>query len=589
MRPHAATNQINTLKNFFINILSGFKWHITGWIIAVSIWALDSSIRAYVLRMIINSIGPDLTRATQNKILFPIMIYGAITVGLILITRFYNWIVLKVTPELKKKISSSMIEYVTGHSNELLLEQMTGSLSNRINDVVYGTPAILVDIIDGLYFYGITMIFTIITVWQVDFKFAIAISIWITSVLIITFSFLQKSKNLSAQTYEEWTNVAGKIVDIVSNIMNIRFFARRNYEQELLSQSLSSAVTIEQRKNIFFLKLYSIQSASFILLQFICLWMLVNGLFSGKTTAGDFSLILSLNTTVSDSLYNISKSFLTFTENLGKVSQGLKITKNPVPLLPASSINREALIVTAGKIEFEKVCFSYNGSSQIFYNKTLTIRAGQKIGLSGHSGSGKSTFINLILRMFNIQSGRILIDGQDIANATTESICNSIAVIPQDPPLFHRSIKENIRYGKLDASDEQIIDAAKKAHAHDFIKKLSEGYDSLVGNRGVKLSGGQKQRIAITRAILKDAPIFILDEATSGLDSMTESLVQENIWEIAKDKTTIVIAHRLKTLIDMDKILVFDQGVIVEEGTHAELISQNGLYKKQWDAQTKPS
>jgi ATP-binding cassette subfamily B protein len=225
--------------------------------------------------------------------------------------------------------------------------------------------------------------------------------------------------------------------------------------------------------------------------------------------------------------------------------------------------------------------------------------------LVGYSGGGKSTFVNLILRLYDITDGAILIDGQDIRDVTQDSLRASIAMIPQDPSLFHRSLMDNIRYGRIDATDEEVISAAKKAHAHEFIEKLSQGYDSLVGERGVKLSGGQRQRISIARAILKNAPILILDEATSQLDSVTESIIQESLWELMNSrfetslsavalrakgdgeggKTVLVIAHRLSTLLHMDRIIVFDQGVIMEDGTHAELLANNGLYRNLWDAQ----
>lgn len=221
----------------------------------------------------------------------------------------------------------------------------------------------------------------------------------------------------------------------------------------------------------------------------------------------------------------------------------------------------------------------------MFQNKSVTIEAGQKVGLVGYSGSGKSTFVNLILRLYEVVDGQILIDGQNLSEVTQESLRQAIAMIPQDPTLFHRSLMDNIRYGRTKASDEEVISASKKAHADEFISLLPEGYETLVGERGVKLSGGQRQRIAIARAILKNAPILMLDEATSQLDSITESNIQDSLWELMQGKTTLIVAHRLSTLLHMDRILVFDKGHIVEDGTHAELLNRGGLYKTLWDAQ----
>ncbi len=256
--------------------------------------------------------------------------------------------------------------------------------------------------------------------------------------------------------------------------------------------------------------------------------------------------------------------------------------------------NASDLVITNGQITFMHVKFHYKGVNPLFQNKSITIEAGQKVGLVGYSGSGKSTFVNLILRLYDVTDGHIFIDGQDIRECTQDSLRSNIAIIPQEPSLFHRTLMENIRYGRIDATDEEVIESAKKAHAHEFISKLPQGYGSLVGERGVKLSGGQRQRIAIARAILKNAPILILDEATSQLDSVTESYIQESLWELMNSpdkasgkgrKTTIVIAHRLSTLLHMDRILVFDQGKIVEDGTHTELLARGGMYKTLWNAQ----
>ena len=221
----------------------------------------------------------------------------------------------------------------------------------------------------------------------------------------------------------------------------------------------------------------------------------------------------------------------------------------------------------------------------MFEDKTLVINGGEKVGLVGYSGSGKSTFVNLITRMFDVQKGDILIDGQSIRSVTLESLRKNIGFIPQDPTLFHRSIMDNIRYGKFDADDEEAIEASKQAHVHEFVTELPTGYQTFVGERGIKLSGGQRQRIAIARAILKDAPILILDEATSALDSVTESLIQESLQVAMKNKTVIVIAHRLSTIKSLKRILVFDKGHIVEEGSHQDLLEKGKIYPQLWNLQ----
>jgi ATP-binding cassette subfamily B protein len=222
---------------------------------------------------------------------------------------------------------------------------------------------------------------------------------------------------------------------------------------------------------------------------------------------------------------------------------------------------------------------------EVFRGLNLTIRSRERVGLVGFSGSGKSTFMNLILRLYDIQGGRISIDGQDVREVTQDSLRRAISMISQDPMLFHRSLFDNIRYGSLDATDEEVQDAARHAHAHEFISALPQGYGSLVGERGVRLSGGQRQRVAIARAVLKNAPIFFLDEATSSLDSVTERHIQDSIAHLLRGRTSIVIAHRLSTISHLDRIVVFDGGKVVEDGTHAELLSRNGHYARMWSMQ----
>jgi ATP-binding cassette subfamily B protein len=282
-------------------------------------------------------------------------------------------------------------------------------------------------------------------------------------------------------------------------------------------------------------------------------------------------------------LWYLASQFVTFAEELGKCKQALTIISALHDI--RDEPNAQALEVTKGDIEFDDVTFHYDEGAHLFNNKNVLIQSGQKVGLVGLSGSGKSTFVNLILRLFDVESGKIRIDGQDIRKVTQESLREHIAMIPQDVSLFHRTLLENIRYGRTDATDEEVIQASKQAHCHEFISQLTEGYNALVGERGIKLSGGQRQRIAIARALLKNAPILILDEATSALDSLTEKLIQDSLHTLMQGRTTIVIAHRLSTLSEMDRILVFDNGQIVEDGTHADLIRAKGHYSRMWAMQ----
>jgi ATP-binding cassette subfamily B protein len=339
-----------------------------------------------------------------------------------------------------------------------------------------------------------------------------------------------------------------------------------------------------QKKDAWLLLIYIVQGALIAAMIGFMGYFLVHLYLLGSLTVGDFALILGLSMEVGHITWFTMSQVDEFNMCVGKCNQSLAslIVKSSVQDKEEASI----LSVDKGEINFVDVKFHYKGTDPLFDNKSVKIEGGQKVGLVGYSGGGKTSFVNLILRLYNVTDGKILIDSQDIREVTQSSLHANIAMIPQDPSLFHRSLMDNIRYGRADASDAEVIEAAKKAHAHEFIDKLPLGYESLVGERGVKLSGGQRQRIAIARAILKNAPILILDEATSQLDSVTEKLIQDSLWTLMQGKTTIVIAHRLSTLLQMDRILVFDQGKIVEEGAHRELITRSGLYKTLWDAQS---
>lgn len=324
------------------------------------------------------------------------------------------------------------------------------------------------------------------------------------------------------------------------------------------------------------------QGISFVVYQSGIFMLLIYEFKYNKITVGDLTLLISVNVAIINCLSSLSFDFITFSEIFGNIRQGLQIVLQNIDVKDVK--NAKPLVVKKGKIVFENVIFNYPNTPPLFQNKSLIIEAGEKIGLVGYSGSGKTTFINLILRLYELNKGRILIDNQDIKLVTQDSLRDNITLLYQEPALFHRSVIDNIRYGKPNSSQEEIISAAIIAHAHDFIIKLPQGYNTILGEKGVKLSGGQRQRIAIARAILKNSPILILDEATSQLDILTEKKIQESLSNLMKNKTVIVIAHRLTTLLKMDRIIVFENGKIVQVGKNNELLRRSGLYKMLWDA-----
>jgi ATP-binding cassette subfamily B protein len=332
------------------------------------------------------------------------------------------------------------------------------------------------------------------------------------------------------------------------------------------------------------LYLFTFQGLSFVVYQALCLWWLTYYFKQGNITAGDFALVLSINSAIVDCLWYLVQGVEECVELYGEVTQGLQTILVPPSIVDATTAM--PLVVARGAIRFDHVSFQYKTQEPLFNGLSIDIPGGQKVGLVGFSGSGKTTFINLILRIFDISDGAIYIDDQNIKEVTQDSLRHAIGIVPQDPAFFNRSVMDNIRYGKPTATDEEVIEAAKKAHAHEFIMRMPHVYNAMIGERGAKLSGGQRQRFAIARAMLKNAPILILDEATSALDTVTEHKIQDALKILMDGKTVLAVAHRLSTIEAMDRILVFEKGAIVEDGSHHELITRNGVYAKLWAMQS---
>ncbi|MFA6423950.1 MAG: ABC transporter ATP-binding protein [Candidatus Magasanikbacteria bacterium] len=417
-----------------------------------------------------------------------------------------------------------------------------------------------------------------------NFYLGLALLVWILIYSLVNYIFIRYKLKFDVARSEADSAVSGLLADTITNNANVKLFTGYQTEKKSFFETVNKFTNLQY----FSWKLSSYFDTaqgflSLILevgLMYIGILLWQKGLFS----VGDFMMIQAYVISVILNIWNFGRIINHVYSDLSEASEMTEMLLTPLEIIDIPKA--KDLLITSGEIRFEEVSFNYHKTREVLNNFELTIKPGERVALIGPSGAGKSTIIKLLLRMHDVTSGKILIDNQNIAKVKQESLWSNISLVPQDPILFHRSLRENIRYGKFDATDDEIFAAAKAAHCDKFISQLPKGYDTFVGERGLKLSGGERQRVAIARAILKNAPILLLDEATSSLDSESEHLIQDALEKLMKDKTVVVVAHRLSTIMSADRIVVLDKGKISEIGNHEKLSKKKGgLYKKLWDLQ----
>ncbi|MCE4224259.1 ABC transporter ATP-binding protein [Methylobacterium sp. C25] len=495
-----------------------------------------------------------------------------------------------VVPQTSSQIRWRAHLYTLGHSLSYFQSDFAGRLANRIVQVGPAVRELAVVFIDTLLYvaiYAVTAVgmFSAISIWL-----ALPVIVWVAAYAALTTWFVPRARQRSHKSAETRSTLVGRVVDSYTNILTVKLFARDREERAAVREAIdaNTAAYLHQfRLTTTTTTLLGIlNSALLVATATVCfqLWR-ANGMTTGEAAAG-LALVMRLLAMSGWVMQTVRGVF----ENVGVIQESMQTISRPHALV--DDLQAGTLAVTAGEIRFEAVDFHYGrGDASIIENLSFAIRPGERVGLVGVSGAGKTTITSLLLRLHDVEGGRILVDGQDIARVTQDSLRGAIAMVSQDTSLLHRSIYDNIAYGNPQASAEQIEQAARLAHADAFIRGLVDhkgrrGYDAQVGERGVKLSGGQRQRIAIARVILKDAPILILDEATSALDSEVEAAIQESLDTLMQGKTVLAIAHRLSTIAAMDRLIVIDGGRIVEEGSHAELIRGGGLYARLWQRQS---
>jgi len=572
-----------SLRGFIWKFLRMQPWSFFFIFLLSIVWAIDSTVWPYLLRLIIDTLTAYDTNRSEAWHALKWMLVAGVFLWIFVEVSFRtrDFIRARAFPKLEADIRMAMFDHIQHHSPKYFNENFSGSLANKIGDMTSQVTAMLENLM--VFIPAVLACIMIVTFFaEINTVFALILAVWIVIHFGVSFLFTKRCVDTSNVHGEARSLLAGKIVDSFTNNYTVNLFAQFAFEK----LRIASFQKVEQEKN--HIAQYNI---ALMLMTLSILYLIGITLLNGflilfwtqdKVTTGEVIQVFNTTFNVLMLIWFAVDLMPQFFKSIGIATQALTVMNDPQDVVDPPGT--PPLVVKRGEIVFENVSFRY-GDTKLFSDKHVHIKGGEKVGLVGYSGAGKSSFVNLILRFYPIEKGRILIDGQDIAHTTLESLRKQVSLIPQDPILFHRTLKENIQYGKPLATDEEIVTAAKMAHCDEFIRKSPKGYASIVGERGTKLSGGERQRVAIARAILTASPILILDEATSSLDSVTEKFIQQSLEGLMQNKTTLVIAHRLSTLSKMDRILVFDHGKVVEEGTHDALIAKGGHYANMWKMQ----
>ncbi len=513
---------------------------------------------------------------------------------IIAVIHFINWILtaiahLTVTASearIMAKLKQKSFDYMMLHSRKFFVNNFAGSLTQKVNRFSRAFEILMDSLVFNLIPITISVLGTIAVTAVIAPPIAAIIAIWSLFIVAANFAFSRwKIKyDIAAATADSKTT--GLLSDNIVNYISVKLF--NGYRSE--SENFKKTSDEQAQKTAFTWRLSNIanivQGFFIFVVEFAAFYYTIQLWQNGQAFIGTFVLVQTYIIGISYQLWGVNRMFRGIYQAMADSKEMAEILETPHQIKDAPGA--KILSNAKGKIELQEVVFGFRPGRIIIKNLNLTINPGEQVAIVGSSGAGKTTLAGLLLRLFDPIDGKILIDGDDIKEVTQESLRKNIALVPQDPTLFHRSIMENIRYGRPDASDEEVIQAAQMAHCDKFVQKMSAGYETLVGERGVKLSGGERQRVAIARAILKRAPILILDEATSSLDSKSEALIQDALKALMKNQTVIAIAHRLSTIRQMDRVVVLKNGTVAEQGTHQSLIrKQDGIYRKLWCLQSE--
>lgn len=564
---------------------SAYPWHVAGSILSVFVIEGAGVVSPLYLRQFINLLSGGTPSSEVIQSLFYILtIFGVVIIIGWVGQRLRMLVVGRLEAKVMTDLYQTAFEYLIGHSHEFFISNFTGTLTRRVSRYARSFEQIF----DNLLFnFFSALLFAIGVIFVLSLKSILlggGLFVWTIVFVYVQFRMMHSLQPLRAVRTEEDSRVTGFLSDAVLNQSTITSFAAAGYEGSRFKETTNRWYAATKKVWDADSWVYGVQGLFALGIELALLASAVLLWQRGLVTVGDFVLIQVYILGLMDRVWGIGRNMRQLYDAFADATEMLDILELPHGIQDAA--DAVPLQVREGAITFDHVLFEYHDNHAVLKDFNLTVKSHEKVALIGSSGAGKTTITKLLLRLYNVTGGVVTIDGQDISKVTQESLRKAIAFVPQEPLLFHRSLMENIRYGRQEATDEEVMEAAKQAHCHEFIIRYKEGFATMVGERGVKLSGGERQRVAIARAILKNAPILVLDEATSSLDSESERLIQDALLRLMKGKTVIAIAHRLSTVMNMDRLIVMEEGAAVLSGKHEELLAhESNLYKKLWEIQ----
>ncbi|MBU6214523.1 ABC transporter ATP-binding protein/permease [Patescibacteria group bacterium] len=554
-------------------------------IIAVLVIEASAVIAPLYLKQFVNTLASTNAVAEHPWTLYMILgMYGLVMLVAWAGQRVRLFSVGRLEARSMEDLYNSSFDYLLGHSHDFFISNFTGTLTRRVTRFARSFESVTDNILMNLLPAFVFLVGVVIVLSQRSLWLGMGLLIVTILFILLQIKMVLWILPLRTRRTEEDSRMTGALSDAVLNQSTVTAFAAAPFERSYFASVAESWRSATSKAMDGYTFIYGILGLFSTFIEVMILGATAYLWQRGVVTIGDFVLVQVYILALLNQVWGIGRNMRQLHDAFSEATEMLDILELPHGIRDA--IHASDLQVPKGGIAFDRVTFAYHDSRNVLENFMLTIEPHEKVALVGSSGAGKTTVAKLLLRLYDLTSGAIKIDGQNIADVTQESLRRAIAFVPQEPMLFHRTLMENIRYGRQEATDDEVIEAAKQAHCHEFIRHYPDGYETLVGERGVKLSGGERQRVAIARAILKDAPILVLDEATSSLDSESERLIQDALLKLMEGKTVIAIAHRLSTVMMMDRLIVMERGAVVLSGTHDELLAHgSNLYQKLWEIQ----